>query len=366
MILVGACKQGVAKAHRLTFVHRQLIENLWVQGNTFRQIARVIGVVESSIFREVQRNHSSRYGPKNPLGPQRKGLYRWGYRAERAQTETDKRMCRPKQPKLAEPSTLRDQVVAGLADTLSPRQTAVKLKLDFPDRPEMHVSHETIYQAIYLQSRGGLRELVNDHLRVTRAARRSQSRAARAARGALRNKPWVTEEVNISRRPAQANDRAVPGHWEGDLVIGKAGKSAIVTLVERHTRYVMLGALPVDRSSPEVLTVVRTLFNRLPTHLVTSLAWDCGSELADHATFTLTTNIPVYLCDPHSPWQRGSNENTNGLLRFYFPKGKFDFTTINQQRLDEVAAQLNRRPRQTLNWKTPAESLDQLLHAPTT
>lgn len=356
----------MAKAHRLTFVHRQLIENLWLQGNTFRQIAQVVGVGESSIYREVERNHSTRYGPKNPLGPQRKGLYRWGYRAERAQAETDNRMRRPKQPKLAQPSDLRDQVVARLADTFSPRQAAAGLRRDFPNSPEMHVSHETIYQAIYLQSRGGLRELVDDHLRVTRKARRSQSRAAQAARGALRNKPWITEQVNISHRPAQAADRAIPGHWEGDLVIGKNGKSAIVTLVERTTRYLMLGALPTDRSSPEVLTVVRTLFNRLPAHLVTSLAWDRGSELAEHATFTLTTNIPIYLCDPHSPWQRGTNENTNGLLRFYFPKGKFDFTTTTQTHLDDVAAQLNRRPRETLNWDTPTQRLDQLLHAQTT
>jgi len=325
----------------------------------------MVGLSESALYREIERNNSHRHGTKNPLGAVRKGLYRWGYVARWAQDRADQRRRRPKLPKLARPSPLLDQVVASLADTFSPRQAAQRLRRDYPDQPEMRVSHETIYQAIYLQARGGLRELVDDHLRVQRKARRSQSRAAQAARGALRNKPWVTEQVNISQRPPEAADRAVPGHWEGDLVIGTAGKSAIVTLVERATRYVMIGALPIDRSSPEVLEVVRTLFRRLPEHLVASLTWDCGSELAEHARFTEDTNIPIYLCDPHSPWQRGSNENTNGLVRFYFPKGKFDFTTIGQDRLDEVAAQLNRRPRETLDWDTPAERLDQLLHART-
>jgi transposase, IS30 family len=355
----------MAAAHKLELAHRQVIQRLWEQGKSMAEIADAVGVTQGALYREVERNNSYRHGTKHPHGAVWKGLYRWGYTAERAQAHADQRRRRPKQPKLARPSPLRDEVVRKLADTFSPRQVAMRLRREYPDQPEMHVSHETIYQAIFLQSRGGLRELVDDHLRVTRNARRSQSRAAQTARGALRNKPWVTEQVNISQRPAEADDRAVPGHWEGDLVIGKAGKSAIVTLVERTTRFVMLGELPIDRTSPEVLQVVRRLFARMPDHMVASLTWDCGSELAEHADFTLATDIPIYLCDPHSPWQRGSNENTNGLLRFYFPKGKFDFTTIGQDRLDEVAAQLNRRPRDTLNWDTPAERLDQLLHART-
>jgi transposase, IS30 family len=361
----------MARAHVLNATWRQTIENMWGLGKTLEEIAAVVGVRFSTVWREVERYNSYRHGVKNPLGPVRGGLYRWGYCAVSAQKRADARRKRPKRAKLAQPGRLRDEVLAGLRDRLSPQQIAQKVRR-LADQ-EMRVSHETIYQAIYLQSRGGLRQLVDDELRVKRKARRSQSREALAARRALRNRPWITEELHISARPAEANDRAVPGHWEGDLVIGAHGRSAIVTVVERASRFVLLGALPIDRSSPEVLTVIRGLFTRLPHLLrlsnaaattVKTLAWDQGAEMANHADYQLAPNCAVYFCDPHSPWQRGTNENTNGLLRDYFPKGKFDFTTIGQQDLDAVAAQMNRRPRETLGWETPAERLQRLL-APT-
>jgi IS30 family transposase len=340
---------------------RLVIENLWRQGHTFAQIARAIGVHPSSVGREVRRNGSGRAGPKNPLGPQRRGWYFCGYQADWAARHARRRRPRPKQRKLAAGTPVRARVVALLQDRFSPQQIATALRQEFAERPELRVSHETIYQALYIQGRGSLRELVDDALRTGRRQRRSQSRAAQAARGAIRGKPWVTEQVHISARPAEVADRAVPGHWEGDLLIGAYKRSAIITLAERSTRFVMLGALPVDRSSPEVIAVIRNLFGRLPQHLRASLTWDQGVELAQYARYGLTEDCAVYFCDPHSPWQRGTNENTNGLLRQYFPKSKFDFTTIDQAGLDAVAAQLNRRPRQTLDWHTPAQKLTELL-----
>jgi IS30 family transposase len=274
---------------------------------------------------------------------------------------TDNRRQRPKKRRLVEDPVLREVVAERLRQRWSPGQIAGWLASTFPSLPQWHVCAETIYQAFYLQSKGSLRELVDDALRTGRKARKSQSRMANAARKALRGKPWVTEEVHISSRPPEVADRAVPGHWEGDLVIGKNSASAIVTLVERQTRYVMLGALPLDRTSPEVIAVLRRLMSRLPEHLGKTLTWDQGTELAEHRTFTDATGCRVYFCDPHSPWQRGSNENTNGLLRQYFPKRETDFTTITQHELDQVAHQLNNRPRQTLNWDSPAWRLTELL-----
>jgi IS30 family transposase len=240
----------------------------------------------------------------------------------------------------------------------SPQQIAARLRRDFGDRAEMQVSHETIYQAIYLQSRGHLRaELTRQvALRTGRAARRSRAAAAGAVRS---SRAWVG--LNVSQRPAEATDRAVPGHWEGDLVIGKAGASAIATIVERATRFVLLVALPDGRVSDHVIAQLIAAMGTLPAQLRRSLTWDQGIEMIRHATFTLATDCTVYFCDPHSPWQRGSNENTNGLLRQYYPKGVTDFRTITQTELDAVAAELNHRPRQTLDWDTPAERLTQFL-----
>jgi IS30 family transposase len=222
----------------------------------------------------------------------------------------------------------------------------------------MWVSHETIYQAIYLQTRGSLRDELKHQvaLRTGRARRRPQAVAAGPVRS---RRPWLG--LNVSQRPAEAADRAVPGHWEGDLVIGKDGKSAVATLVERSTRYVMLVGLDGAWVSEHVVDRLTQTMARLPVELLRSLTWDQGTEMAQHLTFTLATDCKVYFCDPHSPWQRGTNENTNGLLRQYYPKGVTNFRTITQAQLDEVARELNERPRQTLNWKTPAEKIAELL-----
>lgn len=351
----------MARPGKLTKDKREVLENMWRGGHRKCDIARALGVHPATVTRELDRNNSYRHGPKNPLGQRLRGSYLCGYNAVWADARARARRRRPKQRRLADGAPVRRRVVDLLRDKFSPQQVAATLRREYPDQPEMWVSHETIYQAIYLQSRGSLRELVDDTLRTGRRQRRSQSREAQAARGAIRGKPWVTEAVHISARPAEVNDRAVPGHWEGDLLIGAHKRSAIVTLAERSTRFVMLGALPVNRSSPEVIAVIRSLFARLPEHLRRSLTWDQGVELAGYADYGLADQCAVFFCDPHSPWQRGTNENTNGLLRQYFPKSRFDFTTTTQDELDAVAAQLNRRPRQTLEWHTPAEKLNQLL-----
>jgi IS30 family transposase len=349
----------------LTFGHRQVLEINWRSGKTIVEIAGVLGVAVSTVSREVARYNSARHGFKNPLmwtlpKGRARAPYRVGYRAEWAQRRADVARRRFKQAKLVGDSRLRRKVVAKLCLRWAPQQIARWLKQSYPDRPELQVSHETIYQAIYVQSRGNLRADLHREvaLRSGRAGRKPQSRAAAASRA---NRRPRIGELRISARPAEANDRAVPGHWEGDLLIGARGSSAIITLVERSTRYVMLGALPGGRDSSAVIDVLSTLAQRLPQHLLRSLTWDQGTEMAQHATFTVATGCPVYFCDPHSPWQRGSNENTNGLLRQYFPKGRFDFRTIGQADLDQVAHELNGRPRMTLDWKNPAETLDRTL-----
>lgn len=329
-----------------------------------RQIAGVLQVAPSTVSREVARHNSYRHGSKNPLGRsrppgRRRDPFRWGYSAGWAQRRADVSRRRPKPARLAGDSRLRRQVVAKLRKRWSPQQIARWLAKTYPNRPELQVSHETIYQAIYVQSRGNLRaELAAQcALRTGRARRRLQQRTVVGHRG---RRPWIGQ-LNISARPAEAADRAVPGHWEGDLVMGTANQSAMITLVERATRYVLLGALPGGHDSQAVIGVLTELASRLPEHLRRSLTWDQGTEMAAHTVFTVATACPVFFCDPHSPWQRGSNENTNGLLRQYFPKGRFDFRTIDQDGLDAVAHELNTRPRQTLDWDTPAQRLDQLL-----
>ncbi|MEU5996191.1 IS30 family transposase [Spirillospora sp. NPDC047418] len=385
---------------RLTSAERAQIEVLFGVGWSFPQIAEVIGRDRSTVWREVKRNNSYRCsdagggGARHPgrattarpggLG----GLYRWTYSHVAAQRKADARARRHRPGKLVGNSGNRGRarcqgrlwpVVRDLlVQRWSPQQIAAHLRVSYPDQPEMRVSHETIYQAIYYQARGRMRaELARQLdlrtgersvLRSGRAARRPQSRTARAARaeGAARSgKPWV-EGLHISTRPAQAGGRAVPGHWEGDLVIGARGSSAIITLVERTTRFVMLGALPHSRVSQEVVRVLTGLMGRLPTELAASLTWDQGAEMAEHADFTLATGCRVYFCDPHSPWQRGSNENTNGLLRQYFPRSSTDFRAWTQQDLDRVARELNGRPRQTLDWENPAQALNRHLVATTT
>jgi len=351
----------VAKPGVLTFGHRQVLEVNWRAGKRISEIAAVLGVSVSTVSRELSRYSSARHPFKNPLlwtltGRARKS-YLWGYRAERAQKRAETAQRHRRAPaKLVGPSRLRALVLAKLRRRWSPRQIAKWLATRFADRPELRVSHETIYQAIYVQTRGNLRAELTAQvaLRSGRVARRPQSRATAATRAS--RKPWIGE-LHISTRPAEAADRAVSGHWEGDLLIGARNASAIVTLVERAHRYVMLGALPHGYDSRHVIDVLSQLAQRMPTHLLRSLTWDQGAEMARHVEFTVATGCPVYFCDPHSPWQRGSNENTNGLLRQYFPKGQFDFRTIDQAGLDEVAHELNGRPRETLGWRTPSEAL---------
>ena len=236
----------------------------------------------------------------------------------------------------------------------SPQQIAGWLRLEYPDNEEMRVSHETIYRALYVQARGTLKRELTRHLRRGRSRRYARSQSSkRQSQGKL------TGMVMISERPPEVADRAVPGHWEGDLLIGTR-TNAIATLVERQTRYCQLVALPEGTGAEEVADALKASITTLPVQLRRSLTWDQGSEMAEHRRFSLEAGLPVYFCDPRSPWQRGSNENTNGLLRQYFPKGE-SLAGVTQERLDEVARKLNRRPRQTLGFRTPAEKLAELI-----
>ncbi len=308
---------------------------------SYRVIAKELERSPSTISREIRRNRHPGTGQ---------------YRPHAAQRRADARRPRPKVRKLAAHPVLRQVVQDHLDQKWSPEQIVRRLRRDFPDRPEMHVAHETIYQALYLQGRGELRRELTRALRTGRTLRRprrqSHQRTPRMAR------PMIL----ISERPAEADDRAVPGHWEGDLIIGKNQQSAIGTLVERSTRYVMLVHLPRGRTGELVRDGLTDTISRLPAHLKRSLTWDQGIEMHLHHEFSIAADIPVYFCDPHSPWQRGSNENTNGLLRQYFPKGT-DLSMHSREHLDTVAAELNGRPRKTLDWDTPAERLANLIAA---
>jgi IS30 family transposase len=301
-----------------------------------RSIAVRLGRHQSVISREITRN-----GGRN------------NYRVHAAQERCERLKARSKPRKLERDQRLHDAVAEGLRDDFSPAQVSGRLKEDYPDDPGMRVSAETIYQALFLQARGELRTQLKLALRT--------GRAQRVPRGSTRPKQArIAGMVNISERPAEVADRAVPGHWEGDLVVGTGGKSQVATLVERHSRFVMLARIPYDRCAGRVAAVLSRRIGGLPEQLRRSLTWDQGVEMAGHATFTVATDVPVFFCDPHSPWQRGSNENTNGLLRQYLPKGT-DLSCYTQAELDEIAAKLNRRPRKTLGFKTPAEVLDKTL-----
>ncbi len=259
------------------------------------------------------------------------------------------RRRRPKAAKLATCHALRDVVQSKLELCWSPRQIDGWLRDEHPDDQEWWVSHETIYRSLFVQSKGALKRQLTAHLRTRRTVRKPGSR--NRARGT--GKGQITHMVNISQRPAEADDRAVPGHWEGDLIMGK-GMSAVITLVERSTRFAMLIALPDGHASHKVVAALTSHITTLPDQLRRSLTWDQGKEMAEHVTFTVDTGVQVYFCDPKSPWQRGSNENTNGLLRQYFPKGT-DLRAVTQERFDEVAAELNGRPRGVLQFMTPSE-----------
>ncbi|MFD8244886.1 IS30 family transposase [Nocardia sp. NPDC059691] len=304
-----------------------------------RAIAAELGRSPSTISREIRRNSH----PESAA-----------YRPHAAHARAKARRPRPKPGKIGQNQQLREIVQHWLTLRWSPEQISRKLRLRFPDRPEMHVTHETIYQALYVQGRGELRRELTRALRTGRALRRPRRAPdQRAPR-------FAAPMVMISERPPEAADRAVPGHWEGDLIIGKDQGSAIGTLVERATRYVMLVHLPGNREAVTVRDALIETMRELPAHLKRSLTWDQGAEMGLHHQFSLAADIPVYFCDPHSPWQRGSNENTNGLLRQYFPKGT-DLSVHNREHLHAVAAELNGRPRKTLGWDTPAERLAMLL-----
>ncbi|ROS77726.1 IS30 family transposase [Curtobacterium sp. PhB130] len=319
---------------------RLRIADLRLAGVGIRQIAAELGRAPSTVSRELARN-STRNGD---------------YRPYAAEKRCRVRARRPK-PRKLDRVELALQVELRLVRNWSPEQIRDDLTRSFPNRPEMHVSHETIYQSLFVQGRGHLRADLHKHLRTGRAIRRHRREPRRASWSKIR------DMILISERPAEADDRAVPGHWEGDLIVGTNARSANGTLVERTTRYVMLLHLPNGHSADAVRDAMIPTIQTLPEHLRRSLTWDQGTELARHKDITLATDLAIYFCDPHKPWQRGSNENTNGLLRQYFPKST-DLSVHTPERLRDVAAELNGRPRKTLGYRTPAEAFEQLLSDP--
>jgi len=323
-------------AWRLRFEERERISRGLAAGESARAIARALGRSPSTITREVE-----------ACGGRKR------YRALAAHRRAIRSAERPKPGKLVGSADLRAEVEARLQRRWSPQQISATLRLEFPENPEMQISHETIYRSLYVQSRGELRRQLTANLRTGRARRRPRG-------GGAERRGRIKGMVPISERPPEVADRAVPGHWEGDLLVGKQGRSFIATLVERQTRYVMLAGLGSDGTTEHVIDALKERIRGLPEHLLLSLTWDQGKELAGHARFTAEAGIDVYFCDPHSPWQRGSNENTNGLLRQYFPKGT-DLSQFSQTQLNTIAAKLNTRPRATLAFNTPADTLDAAL-----
>ena len=314
----------------LTLAEREEISRGLVSQLSLRSIALQLNRAPSTISREIKRNGGYDY-----------------YRATKADQAAWDRACRPKLCKLATQPSLSRKVATKLMRNWSPEQIAGWLKRTYPNNENTQVSHETIYRSLFIQTRGVLKKELQQYLRTQRAIRRSQH--ASLKKDGLGK---IKEAISISERPASVEDRAVPGHWEGDLIAGSKN-SYIATLVERHTRYVMLVKVK-QKTTEAVVSALIKQAKKLPTELYKSLTWDRGSELADHKRFTLETNIDVYFCDPRSPWQRGSNENTNRLLRQYFPKGT-DLAVHSQAKLSAVARQLNERPRKTLGFETPAE-----------
>jgi IS30 family transposase len=336
-----AREEQLISARFLSAGERIQIADLARLGLPVRAVARRLGRAPSTISRELQRNAHPGSGDDRPWAAQRRAAAR---------------RARPKPGKLAGNPALRQAVAAGLGRRWSPEQISRRLRQQFPDRPEMHVAHETIYQALYVQGRGELRRELARCLRTGRAARKPQRRADQ------RRPRFQAPMLMISDRPAEVADRAVPGHWEGDLIVGPNSQSAIATLVERSTRYVLLAHLPRGHTAEQVRDALVAVITTLPAHLRRSLTWDQGCEMGAHHRITIATGMPIYFCDPASPWQRGSNENTNGLLRQYFPKGT-DLRRHTSADLAAVAAELNARPRKTLGWETPAERLAALLQS---
>ena len=327
---VSRCRSRLA----LTLAEREEISRAVAGSQSIRSIAMSLGRAPSTISREIKRNGGQEC-----------------YRANKADQAAWDRAHRPKTCKLVENRTLAHTVAGKLQLQWSPEQIAGWLKRTYPDDENYQVSHETIYRSLFIQARGALKKELLQHLRRTRGMRRSRHHTQKTD-----NHGRITDTVSISERPAAVEDRAVPGHWEGDLLFGSRN-SQIATLVERQTRYVML----VKAASKDTETVINALIKnarKLPQELYQSLTWDRGKEMADHKRFTLATDIKVYFCDPQNPWQRGTNENTNGLLRQYFPKGT-DLSAYSQAKLNAVARKLNERPRKTLNYETPAERFSQ-------
>lgn len=330
--------ERVIDSRYLCLADREVIHDMLSQGASLRAIATTLQKNVSSISREIKRNSS-------PVS---------GYRPYGAHRSSVLRRPRPKPSKIQHCPRLKSFIKDGLRKRWSPEQISNKMVLEFPDDQDMRVCHETIYQALYFQSRGELRR------EVSTALRRGRTRRITRKNPEERTSRFRDPMINISERPAEIEDRAVPGHYEGDLIMGASNQSAIGTLVERSTRYVMLVHLPGDHTAETVRDALIKTMMTLPAHLRGSLTWDQGVEMAKHKAFSIATDMDVYFCDPHSPWQRGSNENTNGLLRQYFPKGT-DLSIYSPEDLEHVAQELNARPRKTLDWSTPAERMRDLL-----
>lgn len=332
------CTGGIAPPERrrslrvLSLAEREEVSRGIAAGETIRAIARTLHRAPSTISQEV-----SRHG-----GRER-------YRAARADLAAWESACRPKLCVLAKNRELQRIVAGKLMEDWAPQQIAGWLKDEYPDDPGLWVSHETIYKSLFVQARGALKKELIGHLRSKRRIRRSRHATDRGA-----GRGEIVDAISIRERPAEVEDRAVPGHWEGDLVEGSRG-TYIATLVERRSRFVLIVKVADKRTESVVAALVKAV-RKLPAALRRSLTWDRGTELANHAQFTVATDVKVYFCDPSSPWQRGSNENTNGLLRQYYPKGT-NLSDVSQAQLDTVARKLNTRPRETLHWKTPAHIL---------
>jgi IS30 family transposase len=319
-------------ARVLSLVEREEVSRGIAAGDTVRTIARALNRAASTVSQEV-----SRHGGRAL------------YRAAEADLAAWESARRPKPCLLAKNRELQGLVAVKLKQDWAPQQIAGWLKDEYPENPGLWVSHETIYRSLFVQARGVLKKELIGHLRSKRRIRRSRHATDRGV-----GRGQIVDAVSIRQRPAEVEDRAIPGHWEGDLVEGARG-TFIATLVERQSRFVLLVKVP-DKQTENVVTALIRAVRKLPVSLRRSLTWDRGTELANHAQFTVATDAQVYFCDPSSPWQRGSNENTNGLLRQYFPKG-MDLSDVSQARLDTVARKLNTRPRETLHWKTPAYTL---------
>jgi transposase, IS30 family len=337
--VVRAQRRRADSGFRLSIEERIEIAMRVAAGETNAEIARGLGRHRSTIGRELGRC----------------GRRRGHYAPFVAERRARRLACRPKPSKLSQSPGLLAAVEAGLLARWSPEQISAKLRVDHPSDLQMRISPETIYLSLFVQSRGELRRQLTAELRTGRKSRKPQ--------GMVQHRGHIPGMVNISERPAEIEDRAVPGHWEGDLILGARQKSAVVTLVERQTRFVMLARLPGGRTTEEVTGALKGRVVRLPAYLARSLTWDQGVEMSAHQRFTTDTGIDVYFCDPQSPWQRGSNESTNGLLRQYLPKGT-DLRVHDQAELDRISDSLNGRPRKTLGWATPAEKMAQLFAAP--